>query len=75
VAKKYGRPFGYGRAFAKIQEKEMQRVIIDNYPDQMKLDFALWTREAVKLAIRQKYDIDMPIRTVLMFYQCYCDQQ
>jgi hypothetical protein len=47
----------------KIQEKEIQRAIADKYPDQVKLDFALWTWEAVKLMIRQKYGIDMPIRT------------
>jgi transposase len=64
TVKKCGRPLGYGRTLTKIQEKEIQRVIVDKYPDQLKLDFALWTREAVKLAIRQKYGIDMPVRTV-----------
>jgi transposase len=29
----------------------------------LKLDFALWTREAVRLAIKRKYGVDMPIRT------------
>jgi transposase len=62
--KKCGRPLGYGRTLTKMQEKEIQKVITDKYPDQLKLDFALWTREAVKLVIRHKYDIDMPIRTV-----------
>jgi transposase len=47
-----------------MQEKGIQKAITDKYPDQLKLDFALWTWEAVKLVIRQKYDIDMPIRTV-----------
>jgi transposase len=64
AVKKCGRPLGYGRTLTKAQEKEIQRVITDKYPDQLKLDFALWTREAVKLVIRRKYDIDMPIRTV-----------
>jgi transposase len=62
--KKCGRPFGYGRTLTKAQEKELQKLLVDKYPDQMKLDFALWTREAVKLAIWEKYKIDMPIRTV-----------
>jgi transposase len=64
AVKKCGRPFGYGRTLTKRQEKEMQRVITDKYPDQLEFDFALWTREAVKLVIRQRYEIDMPIRTV-----------
>ena len=64
AVKRCGRPLGYGRTLTKTQEKEIQKAITDKYPDQLKLDFALWTREAVKLVIRQKYDIDMPIRTV-----------
>jgi transposase len=64
TVKKCGRPFGYGRTLTKAQEKEIQKIIIDKYPDQLKLDFALWTREAVKLVIRKHYGIDMPVRTV-----------
>jgi transposase len=64
AVKTCGRPFGYGRTLTNTREKEIQRAITDKYPDQVKLDFALWTREAVKLMIRQKYGIDMPIRTV-----------
>jgi transposase len=64
AVKKCGRPFGYGRTLAEGHEKEIQKVITDKYPDRLKLDFALWTREAVKLMIRRKYGIDMPIRTV-----------
>jgi transposase len=64
AVKKCGRPLGYGRTLTNAQEKEIQKAITDKYPDQLKLDFALWTREAVKLLIRQKYGIHMPIRTV-----------
>jgi transposase len=38
--------------------------IKDKYPDQLKLDFALWTREAVRQCIKQEYGLEMPIRTV-----------
>ncbi|MBI5190710.1 MAG: winged helix-turn-helix domain-containing protein [Nitrospirae bacterium] len=31
---------------------------------QLRLDFALWTREAVRLLIKQEDGLDMPIRTV-----------
>jgi transposase len=64
TAKKCGRPPGYGRALTGAQEKEIQKAVTDKYPDRLKLDFALRMREAVKLVIRQKYVIDMPIRTV-----------
>jgi transposase len=61
--KKCGRPFGYGRTLTRAQEKEIQNILIDNYPDQLKLDFALWTREAIRQTIKRKYGITMPIRT------------
>jgi transposase len=64
AVKKRGKPFGHGRTLTEAQEKQIQKKITDKYPDQLKLDFALWTREAVRLLIRRKYEIDMPIRTV-----------
>ncbi len=32
--------------------------------DQLKLSFALWTRDAVRLAIKQIYGRDLPLRTI-----------
>jgi transposase len=55
---------GDGRTLTTKQEKEIQRVIKDKYPEQLKFDYALWTREAVVKLISQKYNITMPIRTV-----------
>ncbi len=55
---------GTNRSLAPEQEAEVQRIICDKTPDQMKLTFALWTRQAVQELIRQKWDIAMPIRTV-----------
>ena len=42
----------------------MKNLVIDKTPDQLKLFFALWTREAVKEVVRVRYGIEMPIRTV-----------
>jgi len=46
------------------QEKKIQKMIVDRHPEQLKLNFALWTRDAVRLLIRQEYGRNMPIRTV-----------
>ena len=46
------------------QEKLIRRKIVDRRPEQLKLDFALWTREAVRQLILQECAVDMPIRTV-----------
>ncbi|MGB5567647.1 MAG: IS630 family transposase [Acidimicrobiia bacterium] len=62
--KKRGRPVGKYRTLSPEQEKEIQKSIRDNCPDQLKLPFALWTRIAVQQLIKQLWGIQMPIRTV-----------
>lgn len=61
---KRGRRHGEQRTLSAVQESELRKALIDKMPDQMKLPFALWTRDAVKLLIRQSFGIEMPIRTV-----------
>lgn len=63
-AKSSGRPAGSGRRLTPEREKAIRGMIVDRNPEQIKLDFALWTRDAVRLLIRQEYGLDMPIRTV-----------
>jgi transposase len=63
-AKSSGRPVGTGRHLTEEQEKKIQRTIVERHPEQLRLNFALWTREAVRLLIRQEHGLDMPIRTV-----------
>ena len=59
-----GRPSGKGRKLTEEQEKQAQKDICDKRPEQLKMDFALWTREAVHVYIREHFGIDMPVRTV-----------
>lgn len=59
-----GRKKGEKRTLSVKQEREVQRLIIDKYPDQMKLGFALWTRAAVKELIQRLYGIHMPMRSI-----------
>ena len=46
------------------QEKAVQRMIVDKMPDQLKLDFALWTRKAVKELVEQEFGIVLAITTM-----------
>ncbi len=62
--KKRGRSLGGKRTLTPDQEREIQKAIYDNCPDQMKLPFALWTRRAIQQLIQQLWKIKMPIRTV-----------
>lgn len=59
-----GRSVGDGRRLSEEQELEIQRVICERTPDQLKLDFALWSRIAVGELVRQKFGIELPVRTI-----------
>lgn len=62
------KPRGHGkdvnRRLSPDQESALKKMLIDKLPDQLKLDYVLWTRKAVQELIKQEYDIDLPIRTV-----------
>ena len=59
-----GRRKGEKRTLTAEQEAQVRRALIDKMPDQLKFPFALWTRDAVKLLIKQRFKLEMPIRTV-----------
>ena len=42
-----GRVRGDGRVLSQAQEKTIQRMIIEQRPEQLKMDFHLWSRAAV----------------------------
>jgi len=63
-AQKRGRNLGEHRSLKRSQESEIQKHICDKTPDQFKLTFALWTRQAVQELIKLQFGITMPIRTV-----------
>jgi len=46
------------------QAATVVRIITDNCPDQLKLPFALWTREAVGDLIEQRWGIELSVWTV-----------
>lgn len=45
------------------QEKQIQNMIVDKMPDQLKLPFSLWTRKAVKELIERELGIVIAITT------------
>ena len=65
--KKRGRATGTQRRLTAAQEKEVQKLLIDKCPEQLKLDFALWDRNAVSVLIRNRYGIKMPVRTMGLY--------
>ena len=68
---KRGRKKGYGKLLNAQQEKEIQRMIVDKMPDQLKLPYALWTRKAIRDLIKRTYKINIAIRTVGDYLNCW----
>ena len=52
--KRGGRKVGEHRALTAEQEAEIRKLITDKTPDQLKLGFALWNRQAVRELIRDR---------------------
>ncbi len=59
-----GRPVGSGRMLSAEQEKKIQQLIQDRTPDQLKLAYALWTRQAVSELIGAVYSVRLTVRNM-----------
>jgi transposase len=58
------RPKGSGRLLSAREEQEVQWLIQDRTPDQLKMSYALWTRQAVSELIEVRTGVRMQARTV-----------
>jgi transposase len=63
-AQKRGPAKGFGSLLTPQQSQVIRNLIIDKCPEQLKLPFALWTREAIRDLIKTKFGITIAIRTV-----------
>ena len=61
-AKQKGRP--RGGKLLPWQAAQIAKTVTDHYPDQLKLPFYLWTREAVAQLIEQRFGIRLSVWTV-----------
>ena len=59
-----GRQRGAGRVLTPAQEQAIQRMIIDHRPEQLKMDFFLWSRAAVMQLIEHECGLKLGVRTV-----------
>ena len=66
-AKRRGRKAGEKRTLSLKQESEIRKMLIDKTPDQLKMSFALWNRQAVGMLIKSRYEIKMPVRTIGLY--------
>ena len=59
-----GRRSGEDRALSQEQEQAIQRTICDKRPEQLKMEFALWSRAAVMQLIEREYSVVLHVRSV-----------
>lgn len=57
-----GRPSGSGRQLTAEQEQKIQHLIQDRTPDQLKLSYALWTRQAISELVEAIYGVRLTVR-------------
>jgi transposase len=59
-----GRRSGQDRALTEVQEQAIQRTICDKRPEQLKMEFALWSRAAVMQLIEREFGVVLHVRSV-----------
>lgn len=52
------------KLLSSAQEKSIQKMIVDKMPDQLKMDFGLWTRKAVKELVEREFGVVLAINTM-----------
>jgi transposase len=56
-AKRRGRPKGAGSRLKPWQKAQIAKALMDKMPDQLKLPFYLWTREAVVALVERRFGV------------------
>jgi transposase len=63
-----GLSMGYNRALSPTQENELRNILAHHTPDELGLLYSLWSREAVKRLIFEKYGIELALRTITLYF-------
>lgn len=62
-----GRKTGDGRLLTAEQEALIRKLIADKTPDQLKMVYALWTRQAVAELVLDRFGIKLAVRTMGLY--------
>ena len=63
-ANESGRPKGTGRKLHPAEEADAKQALVDKCPDQLKLPFALWSRQAVQVLFLERFHVEMSLVAV-----------
>ncbi len=64
-----GKKEGSGRMLSEAQERTIQQIICEKRPEQLKMEFALWSRAAVMQLIERECGIKLSVRGVGNYLQ------
>ena len=64
-----GRRFGQARTLELADEVGLRELILGGPPSTLGLAYALWSRRAMQEAVKVKFGLDMPIRTVGEYFR------
>lgn len=67
--KQRGRKVGEKRTLNPEQEREIQGIIVDKNPDQLRLAGCMWTRKSIRDLIKRLYKIEMKLSTLGYYLQ------
>lgn len=67
--RKRGRSHGDKRVLSAEQEAQIRKTICDHRPEQLKMDFALWSRAAVRALIEREFKVGLHLRSVGKYLQ------
>ena len=65
-AVKMGRPGNSGK-LTKEQQKEIQKLIVDKFPEQLKLKGFLWDRESVRDLIYRRFKVTIALQNISIY--------
>jgi transposase len=66
-----GRKKGQATKLTKEQQLAIRKIIIDKTPDQLKLSFYLWTRQAICDLIKRKYGVSLTLRSISNYLKAW----
>lgn len=69
--KKRGRNEGEKKLLTSAEEREIRNIIIDKTPDQLKMSYMLWTRQAISEFIKNKYKKDVSLRCITNYLKAW----
>lgn len=62
-----GKSVGNGRSLTEDQERKIRQIICEKRPEQLQMNFALWSRAALKKLIEQECGVSLSVRAVGMY--------